>query len=133
MNYIPQPFVSGYYTRQNDHRRYLGDRVGGHQPEDVRLNPFIELDHGLQLRGIELLHMLHLDASMELLPTSRIDRQDLVEVHHQLVPQPMVDIEFTGTGGGEVGVVNDERHTDQRFVMLLHRLLTRGRFIGQGP
>ena len=85
---------------RRDTATHLRHRVRGHQSEDVRLNPFVQLDHRLQL------------ARMQRVPDARLDvpfhsrvlvRGDLVHVRDELGAEIVVDIELAWGGWGEVG------------------------------
>jgi hypothetical protein len=87
----------------------------------VRLDALIETDEHLQLRRIELGHMLELHTSREVL--ARDLRHDSVEVRRQLIPQRVIDVQLLWCTGSKELLVDVVGLVDQQIVMTLHRRL----------
>ena len=100
---------------------YLGNRVGCHKTEDVRLDSLVQPDHGLELRRVERVRLLKLNTALDRLARQALD--DVAEVSREFVPETVIDVELALTRGREVGVVNHERGVDERLVVALHRRL----------
>lgn len=77
----------------------LGDRVGSHQAIDVRLNPLVELDQGLQLAG----QGRRKTTVGEAFSDHRVFfNVHLVDVQNELGTESMVNVQFTRRGRGEI-------------------------------
>ena len=83
----------------------------------------VQLDHHVQLRRIERAPLLGFD--MALAWRARQALHDLTQVRRHLIPQPMINVQFLLAALREVHRVNRVRLLDERFMVLLHRLLTR--------
>ena len=102
----------------------LGDRVGGHQTEDVALDALVHGDSPLKLGRVEVCRMLWFSASLP--GFSRMILQLLFHMLDKLIALSVVDIELTLTSWSEVGVVDDEGGVHEGFVVAFHGGLTRG-------
>ena len=74
---------------------YLGNRVGCHKTEDVRLDTLVELNHRPQLSGVERARLVQLYAAVERLASHASD--DVAEITRKLVPQAMVNVKLALT------------------------------------
>ena len=87
------------------------------------LDALVQPNHGLQLRCIERVRLLHLHTTLELL--ARQIGDDIAEIARELVPQTVVDVQLALAGRSKIGVVDDKGHLDKRFVVSFHRCISR--------
>ena len=76
------------------------------------------------MRRVEGAQLVGFDVALEW--RARESLHDLTQVRGQLVPQPMVNVQLRLTALRKVHRVDRVRLLDERFVVLLHRLLTWG-------